>query len=85
MPWLLKIEKPVYKQLSRIPPDYSRKIVAVIESLADKPYAGDIEKMKGENYVWRRRVGDYRIFYKLFPENKTIRVYEVLRRTSKTY
>jgi len=41
--------------------------------------------MKGEENVWRRRVGAYRIFYELISKEKTINVFRVERRTSKTY
>jgi mRNA-degrading endonuclease RelE of RelBE toxin-antitoxin system len=41
--------------------------------------------MKGEENVWRRRAGAYRIFYELIPKTKIIYVFRVERRTSKTY
>ncbi len=48
-------------------------------------YAGDVRKMQGEEDVWRRRVGPYRIFYEVLSEEKLIHVYEVARRASITY
>lgn len=41
--------------------------------------------MKGEENVWRRRVGSYRIFYEIIVDKKIIYVYDVKRRTSSTY
>ena len=46
---------------------------------------GDIQKMRGKDNVWRRRVGSYRIFYKIETSEKTILVFYLERRTSKTY
>ena len=46
---------------------------------------GDIEKMKGEINNWRKRIGNYRIFYEIIPKDKTIYVFHVERRASNTY
>jgi len=81
----LRIDERVYKDLHKVPKDYADKIIGVIESFALDPYAGDIQKIKGERYVWRRRVGDYRVFYEIYPERKFISVFHVEIRSSKTY
>lgn len=83
--WVLKVDPDVYKDLSKFPKNYARKILAVIENLPFSPYLGDIEKIKGEKYLWRRRIGFYRIFYELYPDKNLIHVFWVERRTSKTY
>ena len=83
--WGLSIDPRVYKELSKIPKDYADKIIGVLESLVFDPYAGDIEKIKDEQYVWRRRVGRYRIFYELYPNRKLVSVFHIEIRGSKTY
>jgi mRNA-degrading endonuclease RelE of RelBE toxin-antitoxin system len=83
--WGLKIKKEVYKELSKIPGKERERIAKIIEIFSINPYLGDIEKMKGEENVWRRRAGAYRIFYELIPKTKIIYVFRVERRTSKTY
>jgi mRNA-degrading endonuclease RelE of RelBE toxin-antitoxin system len=65
MPWELRVDPSVLKQLRKLPQMYSERIFEIIRSFAINPYAGDIEKMKGEDSVWRRRVGSYRIFYEI--------------------
>ena len=83
--WDLEIDPDFFKELRRIPKDSSRQILQIVRDLPDSPFAGDIQKMKGEKDIWRRRVGAYRIFYEIFPDEKGIRVFHVERRTSKTY
>lgn len=85
MLWSLIVDPIVAKQLKKIPREDAQRIFRVIEELPANPYAGDIEKMKGERDSWRRRVGVYRIFYDLSTREQTIHVYDVKRRTSKTY
>lgn len=68
-----------------MPRDNAKKILSVIKLLPINPYFGDIQKMKGEDNIWRRRIGSYRIFYKLKLNEKIILVFHLERRTSKTY
>ena len=60
-------------------------MVGVIELFPLDPYVGDIQKIKGEKDVWRRRVGNYRIFYEIDRNEKIIHIFRVERRGSKTY
>ena len=60
-------------------------ILEVIKILPLNPFFGDIQKMKGEDNAWRRRVGSYRIFYKIKASEKVILVFHLERRSSKTY
>ena len=85
MNWQLIIDNSVKKQLARIIKSDAVRLVAVMNELTVNPFAGDIEKMRGEKDVWRRRVGSYRIFYEVYAAKKIIFVFSVLRRTSSTY
>lgn len=81
----MRIDPAVFKYLEKIPRDNAERILFIIKNLATNPYSGDIQKMKGEENVWRRRVGAYRIFYEIFSQEKIIQLFLVERRTSKTY
>ena len=83
--WVLEVKSRIYRKLRRFPTPDQKRILRVIEDLPKNPYFGDIEKMEGEENVWRRRVGAYRIFYEILVPEKTIIVFRVERRTSKTY
>lgn len=83
--WVLQIDPQVPKTLKKIPSSYAKRIVTTIESLPDNPYSGDIQKMKDEQNVWRRRAGEYRIFYEILQKESVIHVFRIERRTSTTY
>jgi mRNA interferase RelE/StbE len=83
--WELEIDPDFFKELRRVPQDYTDRILEVVEALSVHPFIGDVRKMKGEKNIWRRRIGAYRIFYEVFTEEMVIRVFHVERRTSKTY
>ena len=83
--WVLEIDPIIFKILKKIPRKDAQRILFAIENLSLNPYSGDIQKMKGEKNVWRRRIGSYRIFYEIISQLKIINVFWLERRTSKTY
>lgn len=83
--WDLQIDPSVYRTLKKTPRHDAEAILNVIKLLPVDPFYGDIQKMKGENNVWRRRIGVYRIFYKIKVIEKVILVFHLERRTSRTY
>ncbi|MDP3934722.1 MAG: hypothetical protein Q8Q46_00645 [Candidatus Giovannonibacteria bacterium] len=83
--WDLQVDPGVFKVFKKIPQHDAEAILSVINLLPLDPYFGDIQKMKGEENSWRRRVGSFRIFYKIKVLDKIILVFKLERRTSKTY
>ncbi len=83
--WELKIDDVVFKTLKKIPTKNREALLSAIKLLETNPYYGDLQKMQGEENSWRRRVGSYRIFYKIQTEEKIILVFKLKRRTSNTY
>lgn len=83
--WDLQIDPSVLKTLKKFPLQDTQRILEVIRFLPTDPYFGDIQKLKGHQDDWRRRIGQYRIFYSIRPHSRTILVFHVERRVSKTY
>ena len=83
--WVLQVDDSVYKFLARIPRKEAERLLSVIRDLPTDPFHGDIQKMKGEENVWRRRIGSYRIRYELIATEKVVHVFLVERRTSSSY
>lgn len=55
MSWRIKIAKRASKEMKRIPKKDAERLLFVLEKITENPYQGDIEKIKGEENVWRRR------------------------------
>ena len=49
------------------------------------PFAGDIVRLQGETNTWRRRVGNYRTFFEVSTQTRTVAILDIARRTSTTY
>jgi mRNA-degrading endonuclease RelE of RelBE toxin-antitoxin system len=49
------------------------------------PFSGDIVCLKNQPATFRRRVGNYRIFFDVHPDSVLVDLVAIKRRTSGTY
>jgi mRNA interferase RelE/StbE len=61
----LEIKAAARKDLARLQPSTATRIAEAIEGLADEPYPVGFRKLKGFEYRYRIRVGDYRVIYEI--------------------
>jgi mRNA-degrading endonuclease RelE of RelBE toxin-antitoxin system len=85
MTWNLQIAGPAQKDLRKLPAKDQCRVKDVLSGMRDDPFAGDIVRLQAQPTAWRRRVGNYRIFFDLYPEQLLIVVLAIRRRTSTTY
>jgi mRNA interferase RelE/StbE len=85
MAWNLQITGPAQKEYRRLPANAQRRVKNALLAMQEDPFKGDIQRLKGQQTAWRKRVGDYRIIYDLYLEERLIIVSGILRRTSSTY
>ena len=83
MNWTLFVTGPAKKSLAKLPDKDQRYIEQALDAMAADPFSGNIKQL--EPNAWRRRVGNYRIFYDLHKEKHHISVTAIERRTSTTY
>jgi mRNA-degrading endonuclease RelE of RelBE toxin-antitoxin system len=83
MNWTLLVTKPARKALAKLPNRDQSRIERALDALAVDPFTGDIKHLQALG--WRRRVGEYRIFYDLYIQDRRIVVTAIERRTSTTY
>lgn len=61
------------------------KIKAALREMEADPFFGDIKSLHNYATGWRRRVGNYRIFYDVYQDLSLVVISAIERRTSKTY
>ena len=69
MKYTVEVLPGVVKSLSKIDKRHLPKIRAKLQLLVSEPRHSGCLKLKGEENVYRTRVGNYRIIYKIF-DNK---------------
>lgn len=63
MPYLLEYKSSVKKELRKLPKTDRKAVTEKIKSLKDEPRPVGSAKLKGSQYLFRIRHGDYRIIY----------------------
>lgn len=53
--------------------------------MGNDPYTGDMQRLKGHRFGWRRRVGNYRILDDLDPMARLILLARIERRSTTSY
>lgn len=64
-----EIRKKAMRFIEKQQPKQQKRI---LKAIYDLPLAGDIKKMKGEDDLYRLRVGDFRLLFELKPKSNTI-------------
>ena len=85
MPWDLHVARPAERELDRVPLRDRERIIAALDEMRKNPFRGDIARLKNQPTAWRRRLGDWRIFFDIYPDRQLIEVVAIRRRTSTTY
>jgi mRNA-degrading endonuclease RelE of RelBE toxin-antitoxin system len=83
--WTVKIAKKAEKTFDRLPAKDQKYILSTLDVMAENPFVGDIIRLHNERSEWRRRVGNYRIFFDVYYSVHIVDVVEIERRSSNTY
>ncbi|MBI4625212.1 MAG: type II toxin-antitoxin system RelE/ParE family toxin [Verrucomicrobia bacterium] len=63
--YTITFAKSARKELEKLMPQLAHRILARIEGLGSLPRPPGCQKLRGNNALWRIRVGDYRILYEI--------------------
>ena len=69
------------KFLSKLEKGNKERVFKKIKELENDPFPSDVKKLKGEKDVYRIRIGDFRVLYRLIQEDDTILVFRVDKRS----
>lgn len=78
MSYQVTIRKKALKELEELPVKVNQSIRIAIDSLAENPRPKGSKKLKGEQeYIWRIRVGDYRVLYAIEEKIKVVEIRKI--------
>lgn len=81
MTYKIKFTKGARKMFSKLSQDLQDRIQPKIDDLAIEPRPNGVKKLKGEENVYRIKIGDYRIIYNIFDNVLLVKVVEVGHRS----
>ena len=76
----IEIKASAKKELARLPRSIAEKVVERIKWLADNPRPDGCKKLRGEDSVYRIRVGDYRVVYSIVDQCLIVEVIRIRHR-----
>jgi mRNA interferase RelE/StbE len=79
-PYEIEFQPSVRKDFRKLSPDNASRILPKIEELATDPFPPQSIKLKGSEYLYRIRIGDYRIVYAVDLDACKISIYHVRHR-----
>lgn len=85
MNWQVYIAGPARKAVKRLPKKVVEHIEAAIFEIKTNPFLGNAIKLSGQENIWRKRIGGYRIIYQINQSQRIVRILAIKRRTSTTY
>ncbi len=74
MPYQVKVTPAAKRELGSLPRAVQVRIATKIGELSADPRPHGVKKLKGEQEVYRARVGDYRVVYQIDDGGRTVEV-----------
>ncbi len=81
MSYSVVISKAVQKQINQLPAAIKLKVQEKILLLKSDPRPSGVVKLKGYDYQYRLRVGNYRIRYEVLNEAATVQILQCKHRS----
>lgn len=69
------------KELQNLDPQVARRIIKQIEGLVTDPRPSGVVKLEGATDLWRIRVGQWRVVYRISDRNRLVDVVAVRHRS----
>jgi mRNA interferase RelE/StbE len=84
MSWVIAVSNRARKSLKRVPAADQARIMAALNVMQTDPLSGDVVKLTGQD-AFRRRVGNYRIMFRIDFKALAVGITDIERRTTTTY
>ena len=69
-----KIARTAAAKIESLDRRLQEKILLLIDELQTNPYRGDVKKIQGKFDIYRLRIGEYRLYFRLIPGSRTIEI-----------
>jgi len=69
-----KIANSARKNIEALDIKVQEKIISRLEHLQENPFGGEVRKVQGKKSIFREKVDDYRLYFRIFPESRTIEI-----------
>jgi len=87
MNWTVRLSKEAAKQLQELSPDPQELIRKRLREMREDPFRGNVKPLRGKKWKGRYRkvVGQYRLIFIPYHQERTVEISAIVVRTEKTY
>ena len=69
-----KISNSVRKEIGTLDLKLQEEAIKNLECLEYNPFLGDVKKIKGKKNIYRKRIGEYRFYFRTIPQSNNIHI-----------
>ena len=80
----IEVSRVARRHLERLDTPTRQRIASAIDELGRNPFEGDVRRLQGDPTLYRKRVGDFRILFRINRPERVIRV-EAIRPRGEAY
>jgi len=77
MPYTVDFTRSALREFKSLDRAVQRRIAARIDELANHPFPSDVKKLQGTPGLYRIRVGDYRVIYRVDGKRVTVLIVKI--------
>ena len=87
MSWVCEFTNNAKQDLRGLPEAIQKRVARVVTQMASDPFQGNVKALQGKEWrgVFRRRLGDYRLFFTVDHSQRKIIVHQIALRSGNTY
>jgi mRNA-degrading endonuclease RelE of RelBE toxin-antitoxin system len=71
---ITKIARTAAGKIESLDLKFQEKVLLRLDELQANPYQGDIKKIQGKFNIYRIRIGEYRLYFRMIPESRSIEI-----------
>ncbi|MFW6132087.1 MAG: type II toxin-antitoxin system RelE family toxin [Candidatus Aminicenantaceae bacterium] len=68
------IAKSASKNIKNLDRKFQKEVIQELDCLEQYPFFGNIKKVEGKKDIYRKKWGDYRFYFKVFPKSREIHI-----------
>ena len=73
--WVIeKVANKARKNIDALSLEFQEEVIRRFDRLEKSPFENDIKKISGKKNFYRGRIGEYRYYFRTFPQSKSIEI-----------
>jgi mRNA-degrading endonuclease RelE of RelBE toxin-antitoxin system len=87
MKWVCEFTESAQQDLLAVPAFVRKRVARAVTEMEEDPFRGNVKSLEGSEWagIFRRRLGDYRLLFKVDKRRRLVFIIRILIRSEKSY